>query len=78
MRNQAFKRYDVDRNVDMPRPDQKQKVIKKHLASMAEINNHEPRIYAVSGTAQNMMEEGHFASEDIKPNAKILKPRLKL
>ena len=53
-------------------------VIKNHQASMAEINNHKPRIDAMSGTAQNMMEEGHFASEDIKPKAKILKPRLKL
>ena len=41
---------------------------------MAEINNHEPMIDAdaVSGTAQNMMEEGHFASEDIKRRLKMV------
>ena len=54
------------------RPDQKQKVIKKRQACMAEINNHEPMIDAVSGTAQNMMEEGHFASEDIKRRLKMV------
>merc|ERR1712098_817851 len=43
-----------------------QNLIKKHQASMSEINNHEPRIAAVSRTAQNMIDEGHFASEDIK------------
>ena len=43
-----------------------QNLIKKHQASMAEINNHEPRIDAVSRTAQNMVEDGHFASDDIK------------
>jgi spectrin alpha len=32
----------------------------------AEINNHEPRIDAVSQTAQHMVEEGHFASDEIK------------
>ena len=31
-----------------------------------EINNHEPRIDAVSQTAQHMVEEGHFATDDIK------------
>ena len=39
---------------------------------MAEINNHEPMIDAVSGTAQNMMEEGYFASEDIKRRLKMV------
>merc|ERR1719334_2633221 len=43
-----------------------QNLIKKHQASMAEINNHEPRIDAVSRTAQLMVEDGHFASDDIK------------
>ena len=32
----------------------------------AEINNHEPRIDAVSQTAQKMVEDGHFNSDDIK------------
>ena len=43
-----------------------QNLIKKHQASMSEINNHEPRIDAVSRTAEKMVQEAHFASEDIK------------
>jgi spectrin alpha len=43
-----------------------QNLIKKHQAMQAEINNHEPRIDAVSQTAQHMVEEGHFASDEIK------------
>ena len=43
-----------------------QNLIKKHQAMQAEINNHEPRIDAVSQTAQHMVEDGHFASDDIK------------
>merc|ERR550519_2731185 len=43
-----------------------QNLIKKHQASMAEINNHESRIDAVSHTAQLMVEDGHFASDEIK------------
>ena len=35
-------------------------------ATMVEINNHEPRIDAVSQAAQGMVEEGHFASDEIK------------
>ena len=49
-----------------------QNLIKKHQASMSEINNHEPRIAAVSRTAQNMIDEGHFASEDIKQRLELL------
>jgi spectrin alpha len=43
-----------------------QNLIKKNLTMLTEINNHEPRIDAVSQTAQHMVEEGHFAAEDIK------------
>ena len=43
-----------------------QNLIKKHQASMAEINHHEPRIDVVSRSAQGMVEQGHFASDDIK------------
>ena len=43
-----------------------QNLIKKHQAMQAEINNHEPRIDAVSQTAQHMVEDGHFASDEIK------------
>jgi spectrin alpha len=49
-----------------------QNLIKKHQASMAEINNHESRIDAVSHTAQLMVEDGHFASEDIKSRLSTL------
>ena len=49
-----------------------QNLIKKHQASMSEINNHEPRIDAVTRTAQSMVEEGHFASEDIKARLSLL------
>ena len=49
-----------------------QHLIKKHQASMAEINNQELRIDAVSHTAQLMVEDGHFASEDIKSRLSTL------
>jgi len=49
-----------------------QNLIKKHQASMAEINNHEPRIDVVSRSAQGMVEQGHFASEDIKSRLSTL------
>ena len=39
---------------------------------MSEINNHKPRIDAVTRTAQSMMEEGHFTSEDIKARLHLL------
>lgn len=43
-----------------------QNLLKKHQAMQAEINNHEPRIDTVSQTAQHMIEEAHFASDEIK------------
>ena len=49
-----------------------QNLIKKHQAMQAEINNHEPSIDAVSQAAQHMVEEGHFASEDIKSRLMLL------
>ena len=49
-----------------------QNLIKKHQASMAEINNHEPRIDVVSRSAQGMVEQGHFASDDIKTRLSTL------
>eukprot|EP00095_Tigriopus_kingsejongensis_P005059 maker-scaffold330_size203968-snap-gene-0.18 protein:Tk05059 transcript:maker-scaffold330_size203968-snap-gene-0.18-mRNA-1 annotation:"spectrin alpha chain" len=49
-----------------------QNLIKKHQAMQAEINNHEPRIDAVSQTAQHMVEEGHFASDEIKTRLGLL------
>jgi len=49
-----------------------QNLIKKHQASMAEINHHEPRIDVVSRSAQGMVEQGHFASDDIKARLSTL------
>merc|ERR1719412_1281322 len=43
-----------------------QNLIKKHQASMAEINNHEPRIDTVTRTGQRMVDESHFAQDEIK------------
>lgn len=43
-----------------------QNLIKKHQAVLAEINNHENRIGIVTQAGNQMVEEGHFASEDIK------------
>ena len=42
-----------------------QNLMKKHQAVLAEINNHEPRIAAVAQSGQNMIEQEHFASEEI-------------
>ena len=42
-----------------------QNLIKKHQAMQGEINNHEPRIDAVSQTAQKMVEDGHFNSVSV-------------
>merc|ERR1719435_190558 len=39
---------------------------------MAEINNHESRVDAVSRVAQTMVEQNHFASEDIKARLSAL------
>jgi hypothetical protein len=43
-----------------------QNLIKKHQAVLAEINNHENRIAAVCQSSQQMLDDGHFASEEIK------------
>ncbi|XP_069695871.1 spectrin alpha chain isoform X6 [Periplaneta americana] len=43
-----------------------QNLIKKHQAVLAEINNHENRIAAVCQSGQQMIDDGHFASEEIK------------
>ena len=43
-----------------------QNLIKKHVLVMTEINNHETGIDSVSEAAQKLVEEGHFASEQIK------------
>ncbi len=43
-----------------------QNLIKKHQAVLAEINNHEHRIRSVCQSADDMIREGHFASEEIQ------------
>uniref|UniRef100_A0A3B4VBC9 Spectrin alpha chain, non-erythrocytic 1 n=1 Tax=Seriola dumerili TaxID=41447 RepID=A0A3B4VBC9_SERDU len=43
-----------------------QNLLKKHQALQAEITGHEPRIKAVTQKGDAMIEEGHFAGEDVK------------
>ncbi|XP_056875429.1 spectrin alpha chain, non-erythrocytic 1 isoform X4 [Takifugu flavidus] len=43
-----------------------QNLLKKHQALQAEIVGHEPRIKAVTQKGEAMVEEGHFAGEDVK------------
>jgi spectrin alpha len=50
-----------------------QNLMKKHQAVLAEINNHEHRITAVSDSAQHMVDQGHFASDEIRLRAGNLK-----
>lgn len=40
--------------------------MKKHQAVVAEINNHESRLAAVTQAGQQMVDAKHFSSEDIK------------
>ncbi|CAG0916965.1 unnamed protein product [Notodromas monacha] len=42
-----------------------QNLIKKHQAVVAEINNHEPRVDNVAASGETMVEDGHFAAEEI-------------
>uniref|UniRef100_A0A8C0HQ07 Spectrin alpha chain, non-erythrocytic 1 n=1 Tax=Buteo japonicus TaxID=224669 RepID=A0A8C0HQ07_9AVES len=43
-----------------------QNLLKKHQALQAEIAGHEPRIKAVTQKGNAMVEEGHFAADDVK------------
>uniref|UniRef100_A0A3Q3G2S2 Spectrin alpha chain, non-erythrocytic 1 n=1 Tax=Labrus bergylta TaxID=56723 RepID=A0A3Q3G2S2_9LABR len=43
-----------------------QNLLKKHQALQAEITGHEPRIKAVTQKGDAMVEEGHFAADDVK------------
>ncbi|XP_059870022.1 spectrin alpha chain, non-erythrocytic 1 isoform X1 [Delphinus delphis] len=43
-----------------------QNLLKKHQALQAEIAGHEPRIKAVTQKGNAMVDEGHFAAEDVK------------
>lgn len=40
--------------------------MKKHQAVLAEINNHENRIAAVCQSGQQMIDEEHFAIDEIR------------
>lgn len=46
-----------------------QNLMKKHQAVLAEINNHEHRVTTVCQSAQHMMDEGHFATDEIRLRA---------
>ena len=43
-----------------------QNLQKKHQAMLAEIEGHEPRIKEVTQSGHDMINEGHFASDDIQ------------
>ncbi|XP_033851124.1 spectrin alpha chain, non-erythrocytic 1-like isoform X3 [Acipenser ruthenus] len=52
-----------------------QNLLKKHQALQAEIAGHEPRIKAVSQKGQAMVEEGHFAGDEVKVKLSELNSR---
>ncbi|ROL47439.1 Spectrin alpha chain, non-erythrocytic 1 [Anabarilius grahami] len=52
-----------------------QNLLKKHQALQAEISGHEPRIKAVSQKGEAMIDEGHFAAEDVKAKLQELHNR---
>lgn len=43
-----------------------QNLIKKHTTMQGEINNHQTKLDAVLKSAQTMVDDGHFAAEEIK------------
>lgn len=49
-----------------------QNLIKKHQAVLAEINNHDSRIAAVVDAGKQMMEDEHFASDEIRNRVNTL------
>uniref|UniRef100_A0A672LXN8 Spectrin alpha chain, non-erythrocytic 1-like n=1 Tax=Sinocyclocheilus grahami TaxID=75366 RepID=A0A672LXN8_SINGR len=52
-----------------------QNLLKKHQALQAEISGHEPRIKAVSQKGETMIEDGHFAGDDVKAKLQELHNR---
>uniref|UniRef100_A0A671QHE0 Spectrin alpha chain, non-erythrocytic 1-like n=1 Tax=Sinocyclocheilus anshuiensis TaxID=1608454 RepID=A0A671QHE0_9TELE len=52
-----------------------QNLLKKHQALQAEISGHEPRIKAVTQKGEAMIEEGHFAGDDVKTKLQELHNR---
>jgi len=49
-----------------------QNLIKKHQAILAEINNHENRIVAVTKAGEEMIGDSHFAADEIKQRLNTL------
>ncbi|XP_049820921.1 spectrin alpha chain isoform X3 [Aethina tumida] len=49
-----------------------QNLIKKHQAVLAEINNHDGRIANVLDTGKQMMEDEHFATDEIRNRVTLL------
>lgn len=49
-----------------------QNLIKKHQAVLAEVNNHDSRIGAVVDAGKQMMEDEHFASDEIRNRVNTL------
>ena len=54
-----------------------QNLMKKHQALQAEVAGHEPRIQNVAQSGQEMIDEGHFAAEDIKEKVNGLEDKWK-
>lgn len=50
-----------------------QNLIKKHSSMQAEINHHEPKLETVYQSATTMVDEGHFAADEIKNRISHLK-----
>ena len=42
-----------------------QNLMKKHQALQAEVTGHDPRIYVVADMGKQMIDDGHFASDEI-------------
>ncbi|XP_045402991.1 spectrin alpha chain, erythrocytic 1 [Lemur catta] len=47
-------------------------LLNRHEVILADINNHEPRIQAITETGNKMVEEEHFAAEDVASRVKSL------
>ncbi|XP_030853592.1 spectrin alpha chain, non-erythrocytic 1 isoform X3 [Strongylocentrotus purpuratus] len=54
-----------------------QNLIKKHQALNTEVAGHEPRITMVCKTGEQMLEEGHFANDEIATKVKGLEEKWK-
>ena len=50
-----------------------QNLTKKHSTMVGEVNNHQPKLDMVVQSAQTMIDEGHFAADEIKNRTNHLK-----